>query len=139
MKITLIETKWKKEEIGSHEYEISDEPAYFFETGIRRAIRIIPLFTNWNVEFKGEPEYIFEYHITMVYQSWESKIESFSLTPEKITEAYYDNKNKHHEFVRLWVTNQLDKRTKERFDQDVLSCFNNIQRHENRTNKAGAN
>jgi len=59
MKIKLKQYKHQKIEIDSKDFELPEKNSYFFETGIRRSIRISPEYTTWNLQQYNKPEEIF--------------------------------------------------------------------------------
>lgn len=105
--------KYIQQEVDSKEFDEPTEPVYFFETGIRRSIRIIPEVSAWVEEPK-----IYAYLVTCVYDSWECKIEQFNLHINDLEELYHTNQ-KHSEFVKCWIDGHFLKRDKERFDADL--------------------
>jgi len=123
MKLTIKQYKVQRVEVGSKEIELPSETSYFFETGVRRSIRIVPSFTTWNQEKFNKQEEIYEFHITCVYLSFECRVEKFSLTPEKIEEIYYSQKQKHEDFVTGLVDGWFDERTKEQFESDLNNAI----------------
>ncbi len=126
MKLTIKQYKYEKVETDSKEIELPTEPMYFFETGIRRSIRIVPVFTTWNKEL-GKEEEVYELEVTCVYRSFECRIEKFSLSINDIKELYFSEKSHHHKgFVEAFVNNWLDKRTKEQFESDLNSVISSI-------------
>ena len=78
-KMKIKQYKYEKVEVTEKDWEIPTEPKYFFETFIRRAIAVIPVFTTWNKEVYNKEEEIYELSIICVYQSSEAKIEKFDV------------------------------------------------------------
>jgi hypothetical protein len=128
--IVLKEYKLEKVEIGSKIFIEPIEPCYFFETGIRRSIRIAPIFTTWKKE-EGKDEEIMRYEVTCVYSSFECKIEKFIIERKDIEGLYYSNSNVTMSivnFVKSWINNEFLKRTKERFEEDLMKTFEQIKK-----------
>lgn len=126
MKLNIKQYKYEKVETYSKEIEIPTEPVYFFETGVRRSIRIVPTFTTWNKTQLGKEEEVYKLEVTCVYRSFECRIEKFSLSIDDIEEIYYSEKSLHKDFVQAFVNNWLDKRTKEQFESDLNSVISSI-------------
>ena len=122
MKLAIKQYKFEKKEIASKEIELPSETSYFFETGIRRSIKIIPHFTTWNKEQFNKEEELYELEIVCLYNSSECRAEKFKILAKQIEEIYYSEKHEHKEFINALIEGWFDKRTKEQFDED----FNNI-------------
>ena len=80
MKINIPLYKYKKVLVESNEIEFPDEPKYYFETGIRRSIRIVPVWTTWQIDQGKEKEEIWNYDVTIIRLNFECKIEKFTLS-----------------------------------------------------------
>jgi hypothetical protein len=125
MKVSLYENvRVKKDDV---EVFIPDEPFYCFETGIRRAIRIIPEKVDWESPFNKKGD-VFRLHITCVYQSYEVKVERFSIdifSVENILNGkptYGD----HNSIIHMLHHRTYEPRTKERFEDDLIGVINKI-------------
>ena len=127
MILNIKQYEYKKVETTSKQFVLPIEPVYYFETGIRRAIRIVPVLTKWKTEI-GEPEVIYQLDITLVYNCYHTKIEKISIFVSDIEKIYYDTKLEHHNFIKSWVDGDFDIRTKERFEQDLTNCINIINK-----------
>ena len=92
MKLHIKKYEYEKREVESKEIELPTETAHFFETGVRRSIRIAPKFTTWNQERYNKEEELYSLQITCVYLSSECIIEKFTLYPKNIEEIYYADK-----------------------------------------------
>lgn len=124
MKVKLTTYEYVKQEIEGKEYEIPDETSYFFETGVRRAIRMVPVWTTWLKE-EGKEEHIHSYKVTCVYRSMENKVETFNISVHTLGSEFSDNaKGKQADFVRALLNGWFDKRTKEQFEQDLQASIN---------------
>ena len=129
MKLLLKQYKRVEQEIASKEVILPTEPVYYFQTGIRRAIKIVPVFTTWMQERENKDEEIYKFDITFVYGSFENKIEKISLNKGEIENIYYEVGLKRAdilEFVKDWMDDYLVKRTKEQFEEDFNNVLNNI-------------
>lgn len=127
MKIELKQYRYEKIATESKDFELPEEPVYFFETGIRRAIRIIPEFTTWQVEMQNKPEELYSFKITCVHLSWECKIVHFGIAVGELENNLRESsKGYYAEFVQNWTKGWFHKRTKEQFDADLASAFNKI-------------
>ena len=119
MDIKISKYKYEPVEIESTNFVIPEKTVYFFETGIRRSIRIIPVFhERWKPK-EGENKRSFDLKITCVYMSSECKIEKYHISEKEFEEAYYYDKHQHKEFVNAFVSGWFDKRTEERFNNDL--------------------
>ena len=77
MKIQLKQYKLEKVETSSVDFELPEETVYFFETHVRRSIRIKPIFTTWQKENLNKEEELQYFEVTCVYLSSKCKIEKF--------------------------------------------------------------
>lgn len=127
MKLSIKQYEYEKKEIGSKEIELPTETAYYFETGVRRSIRIVPRFTTWNKKEYNKEEEIYELKITCVYLSSECIVEKFSLYPNSIEEIRYNEKHKHNDFVTSLVEGWFNNRTKEQFEIDLNEAIRQIK------------
>ena len=131
MKISIKQYKYEKIELADKEVELPDTTAYYFQTGIRRAIRIVPRWTTWCKKQYGKDEYIYDFEITCVYNSMECKIEKFTITPKGIEEMYFTESGKNDlkstiNFVKSWIDGDFNIRTKEQFEADLHFITNNL-------------
>jgi hypothetical protein len=125
MKIQIKQYKYEKIVTTSMDFELPEETCYFFETGIRRSIRIKPIFTTWNKEQYDKEEELYQFEITCVYLSFECKIERFTVNLsdfEKDKEVIEKNM-----FLRSWVNGWFNKRTKEDFEADLKQAIEKLQ------------
>lgn len=130
MKVHLKTYEYKQIEVEGTEFELPEETTYWFETGIRRSIKLIPKYTTWNVERYNKPEELWRYEVVCVYLSWETKIETFIFgADEKSLERLYDTRDKSHEanFVRSFLSDYFDKRTKEQFEADLETAITKVK------------
>lgn len=126
MTIKIKQYKLVKQEVDSKEFILPEKIEYYFETGMRRSIRIVPIWTTWNKKTKNIPEEIYAYNITCVYRNFEAKIENFSIEISHIEDIYY-GKDKHSDFVRFWIDNNFNERTEDQFKEDLINVLNKIQ------------
>lgn len=124
MKISIKTYKYEKVIINDCDFELPEKTCYFFETGIRRSIKVVPIWTTWNKE-KGNKEEIWSYDITCVYRSFECKVEKFSISVSNI-EDLYQAKGEKSEFVKGLLDNHFQKRTEEQFNSDLKSTIKEI-------------
>lgn len=123
----LKQYKYVKEEISSKEWNPPTETCYFFQTGIRRSIRIEPRYTNWLKEECGEDEKLYGFNITLVYQCYETKIEKYSIDINLEEHYFSEGKSGIGRFVKDWVNGHFEKRTKESFETDLQTAIDKIQ------------
>lgn len=131
MKVKIPKYKLEKILIEDNEYELPDEPAYYFETCVRRSIRFIPILTSWKHE-KDQPEEIYQYHITVVYLSFENKIESFKISAKSgLSDLMKDgDKSEQSSVIKALFNKYLNVRTKEQFEADLQQAINNLSNYE---------
>lgn len=125
--IKIIKTyKYQKVEILATELELPEVPLYCFQTGIRRAIRIIPVFTTWNKE-QGKKEELFSLDVTCVYGSFEDKIEHFDISIHgSALEGMISNDKDSYNIGRMLLRKDYNIRTKEQFEEDLQAVINKI-------------
>lgn len=126
MKIRQYE--WVRKEIESKEINLPKETSYYFETGERRAIKIIPKFTTWNKNYDKEEE-LYELVVVCLYTSFECRAEKFTIRVSEIENIYYSDEDcEYKEFVVALVNDWFEVRTKEQFDADFKYTFNEMWR-----------
>jgi hypothetical protein len=125
MKIKQYE--YEKKEVASKEIDLPTETSYYFQTGIRRSIKITPQYTTWNKENYNKEEELFELEIVCLYNSFECRAEKFKIMIQEIESIYYSQKHEHKEFITSLVEGCFDKRTKEQFDADFNYLFSQMQ------------
>lgn len=125
MKIKTYE--YIKTEISDTEISIPQKTYYCFETGIRRSIRIIPIWTSWNMERFQKPEELYELEVTCVYQSSECKVEKFKISISQIESINNrEEKTKQKSIITMLLNDWGDDRTKEDFDIDLTTVIKEI-------------
>ena len=127
MKLQIKQYEYEKKEIASKEIELPTTVSYYFETGIRRSIKITPKFTTWNKERFNKDEELYELQIICLYNSSECIAEKFTIRVKDIEEIYYSEKHKYKSFVDGLVNEWFDKRTQEQFEADFKYTFNEMQ------------
>lgn len=127
MKLQIKKYEFKKIEVKSREIELPTETSYYFETGVRRSIKIKPVFTTWNKENFNKDEELHLLEITCIYSSFMCEVEKFHININEIEEIYYSDKHKHNDFIRGLVQNWFDKRTEEQFNSDLNFIINKIK------------
>ena len=123
MKLNLKQYEYVKIEIAAKEIELPTTVSYYFETGVRRSIKIIPHFTTWNKERFNKDEELYELEVICLYNSSECIAEKFKIRAKDIEDIYYSEKHKHKRFVDSLVNDWFDTRTKEQFDADFEYTF----------------
>lgn len=131
MKITIKQYEYEKVEIEAKEIDLPTEISYYFETGIRRSIKITPVFTSWNKERFNKEEEVYVLDIICLYNSSECKAEKFSINVKDIEKIFYSEKHKHKSFIDGLVNEWFDVRTKEQFNEDFNYTMK--QMHSNET------
>jgi hypothetical protein len=126
MKLQIKQYEYEKKEIASKEIQLPTETSYYFETGIRRSIKITPKFTTWNKEQYNKEEELYELIVVCLYQSSECKAEKFNLRVSEIEGIYYSEKHEYKRFVTALVEDWFDKRSQEQFEADFNSIFSEM-------------
>ena len=129
MKFKIDTFKYVRQLVKEQEIELPDETKYFFETGIRRAVRIVPVMTEWLKKTTGEEERIYKYHVTCVYRSFQNKIESFDINayPAELERLYNSERDN---IVKCLVDGHFHIRTREEFENDynaAIKKFNDVE------------
>lgn len=126
MKIQLKQYKYEKIEIESRDFELPTAPVYFFETGIRRSIRIVPLWTTYNKKHYNKEEEIYGFMVTCIYLSFECKIKHFQIPLRSIGELHPTSDKHRNDFITSWISNHFNERSKEMFENDLIHTLNQI-------------
>jgi hypothetical protein len=127
MNLKIKQYEYEKKEIASKEIELPKETSYYFETGIRRSIKVVPRFTTWKKERYNKEEELYELIVICLYQSSECKAEKFNLRISELENIYYSEKDKHKGFVTALIEGWFDKRTKEQFEADFNNTISEMQ------------
>lgn len=126
MKLKLDTYTYVKTLVPGTEVELPEVTTYWFERGVRQAIRMIPVWTTWNKE-QGKPEEIHAYHITRVKRSFENKIESYSISVRNIPELF---NSESQNIIKSFLLDYFDKRTKAQFDADLDAAIRELKSHD---------
>lgn len=119
MKIKLETYELVRKKTNLVETELPEITSYYFETGVRRSIRLVPKWTTWNKKQYDKDEELYGYYVTCVYLSFENKIESFSINISDFENALNKSKpTKEEDLIISLVKNWLNTRTKEQFEAD---------------------
>lgn len=118
MIIQIKKYKYEKVEIESKDFELPTLPSYFFETGIRRSIKIVPIYNTKNE--------IYQFEIICIYLSFECIIEKFRIAVEALKDLNNISNKKHRDFVDAWLSDFFDKRTEQRFNEDLMNALQQI-------------
>lgn len=125
MKKQIKTYKYEKIEVNSTEIEIPEEPMYVFQTGIRRAIRIIPQWTTWNKEYYQKDEEIYALDVVCVYNCWDKKIEIDEIQISQI-ESILANDKEGKSIPYMLLHKLYNARTKEQFNADLQAVIDRI-------------
>lgn len=121
-----IET-YKKVVDTSVSFDLPEETTYWFEYGIRRSIRIIPIIGKV-LSFNGNEEKVIDgithYKVTTVRTNSECKIEDFMVNVNEIADEIKMGKSDSvfHSMYQDWI----HPRTEEEFQTDLKKAFNRI-------------
>ena len=129
MKIYKPKFERVKEEL---EIKLPTETIYYFSK--RRAIRLIPKYTTWNMQRFDKPEYIHGYDCTVVNIHFTASVERFHIgaTERDFQDIvdYKTDRNKHS--IQEEIYDKLinfpddDLRTKEQFEADLKTAIDKI-------------
>lgn len=119
MKLEIKQYEYVEKEIEKKNIEIPEAISYYFETGIRRSIRITPKFTTWNKKNYDKDEELYELEFLCLYQSSEFKIEKFTINVKDLEKIYYSEKHERKDIITSLINGWFDKRTKEKFEEDL--------------------
>jgi hypothetical protein len=129
MKVKLETYKLIRSKTGLVEAELPEVTSYYFETGVRRSIKLVPKWTTWNKEQYGKDEELYGYFVVCVYLSFENIIESFNINISDFESALNSNKHSKEESIIVsLVSNWLDTRTKEQFEADLNTAILNLNK-----------
>lgn len=117
--------KYQKVEISSTDLEIPETTLYCFQTGIRRAIRIIPEYTTWNKEENNKDEEIYSLNVTCVYNSFEAKVEIYNLAISSMEDMINTNKDSYN-IGDMLLNKDYNTRTKEQFEEDLKAVLDKL-------------
>ena len=124
MKLEIKQYEYVEKEIEKKNIEIPEAISYYFETGIRRSIRITPKFTTWNKKNYDKDEELYELEFLCLYQSSEFKIEKFTINVKDLEKIYYSEKHEHKDIITSLINGWFDKRTKEKIRRR-FECYVN--------------
>lgn len=119
-----IET-FKKVVDTSVSFDLPEETTYWFEYGIRRSIRIIPIIGE-AMSFDGNEKKVgvTHYKVTTVGINFECKIEDFTVDVDEIADEIRMEKSDSvfHSMYQNWIL----PRTEEEFQADLKIALNRI-------------
>lgn len=119
--------RFEKIEVEAKEVELPKETTYYFETGVRRSIRIIPRFTTWNKTQFGKEEELYELEVVCVYNSFKCMVEQFNIQVSQIEDIYNNGSSNHHDFVVGLINGWFHRRTEEQFKNDLKTVIDKIK------------
>lgn len=123
--IKIRKYKYEKVEIESKEIELPIKPSYYFETGIRRSIKIVPEFDPR----PGKENELYQLKVVCLHSSFQCRAEMFTIQVSDIEKFYYsENKNDfEHDFVKGLVDGYFQERTEEQFDADFEYVYEKMK------------
>lgn len=124
--IQLKQYEYQKVETNSKLFILPNTIEYFFETGIRRSIKVIPILTTWQKTQGKISEEIWKYKFICVYNNFEAKIEMFDIHVKDIEDNYYKPNSNMYNLIQPWVDKQFNIRTKEQFDADLNEVYQKL-------------
>lgn len=128
MKVKITKYEIERVRKDNVEYTLPDEVTYWFQTGIRRSIKMIPIWTTWQKETKNIPEEIWKCIFILVYADFKCKIETVEVFVSDI-EFLMNQSEKHADLNPMvaYLNNRLEKRTKNQFDLDLEVAMDKIK------------
>lgn len=126
MEISIKTYKIEKVETSNNKFTLPEVTSYYFETGIRRMIRITPEWTTWQVDRYNKPEEIINYFITCIYSSSCNKVESFRTQVSMIEKLYNDSKTNYPNPLVSLMRGDLNPRSEEQFDAELRQAIANF-------------
>ncbi len=105
--------------------EIPSETLYCFQTGIRRSIRIEPIWTEWNKSAFDKNEEIYQLKVTCVYSS-QIKVEIFGISITSLEEMINTSKDTYNIGLML-LKKYYNIRTTEQFDADLKEALDKFK------------
>lgn len=127
MKLNIKQYEFKKIEIKAKEIDLPTEVSYYFETGVRRSIKITPVFTTWNKERFDKEEELYCLKIICLYNSSKCMAEKFTINTKEIETIFYSEQHKYKSFVTSLINDWFDVRTKEQFEADFKYTFEEMK------------
>jgi hypothetical protein len=126
MKHKIQSYEYKKVLSEEYEIEIPEKPVYYFQTGIRRAYAIVPVWTKWNKEHYQKEEEIYSLNVITVDPS----VLMVEITNFSISGLNEIMRNENHSLHRLMEnvleTPHENKRTEEEFYADYNNTLRKI-------------
>lgn len=127
--IDLKVKKYKIERVLQDEFifKLPTKPLFLFQYGIRRSIKIIPQWTNWNKE-NGKDEEIWRLDFVIVKGSFENSINKIEIQTSRIEDSYMIGKGDYYDLLE--ITNNYSERnirTEEEFNKDFENVLNNLR------------
>ena len=125
-KITTYE--YVKKPVKDTEIFIPEEPFYCFQTGIRRAIRIIPQKVTWDDDPRMKKGDVHGLEVTCVYGSFECKIEKFKICLSNLESLINTKKDNSLEagIARMLLEEDYYERSESQFSCDLQNAIDEI-------------
>jgi hypothetical protein len=126
MLIKLYE--FQKVQTGTKEIFIPEEPFYCFQTGVRRAVRVVPIKSTIDMPW-SEPLLkkgaITHLEFTAVYRSFKCRVEKFTISMTQISDSIggINLSNPLQGYVDMLVEEDWFERDEERFNLDLESVI----------------
>lgn len=123
MELKVKTFRYERVEVTSSTLVVPEAPAYYFQTGIRRAVRIVPVWTTWNKEQYDKEEEIWKLRVTCAYRSGESRAEVFEVQVARLEDLLNADKDPYNVARLLYGSGSGEERTKEQFDADLAAVL----------------
>lgn len=128
MNIDITTYKYVKQEGIIKNLDLPDVTSFYFQTGVRRSIAVIPIWTTWQKN-QGKEEEIYNYDIICVYRSFECKVVKFTIAVSRLNDHYNEGKGKEYEIIDFLLTaDRYNERTKEQFLIDYNNAINDCNK-----------
>lgn len=126
MKYNVQIEEWKKTISKEIEVIIPENPVYYFQTGIRRAYAIIPVWSKWMKEQYNKEEEIVALNIVTVDPT-NRQINAIQIWVSELNNIMRDSKHFLHNIIEnVLLTPEENKRTEEQFSIDFNNTLNEI-------------
>lgn len=119
MQHTINQYRLVKEPVDSKVIELPERTVYYFEIGLRRSLKIVPVYTTWQQKRFNKPEEIWKYEVTCVHLLFNTMVEKFDIHVSDLEKIYHDTKHPRHSFIKNWLNDELQSRTEAEFNSDL--------------------
>ena len=126
-KIKVLQWMYEKKQV-EHEFDIPTETTYWFKTGQRFSLKLVPILTKWHMENENKPEEIWKFHCVLVYGSMQNKIEAIDIQLSGIPDILRTGSGIYYDVVNIILNKNGEPRTKKEFNADFNNVLKNIKK-----------